>query len=111
MKISGFPVVIPLSQRGDILERIQKDVPRENARNNDVDSDDRSFEKLNSHDENIQQQRIDAQDQVRRVNANRQQATEQFPLSTQRALEAFNSNGPVAEQQLGIELVGVDIFA
>lgn len=111
MQISGFPVVVPQSQRGDITERIQKDVPRESARNKDVEDDDRSFEKLNSRDENILQQRIDAQDQVRRVNASRQQAAQQFPLSTQRALEAFNSNGPTAEQQLGIELVGVDIYA
>lgn len=34
----------------------------------------------------------------------------QLPLNTHRALKAFINNSPSPEQQLGIELAGIDVF-
>jgi hypothetical protein len=114
VQISGFPVALPATSQGlrpDVAERSQKDVPSQDLRDRDEQRQGRSLDDLRVRDEAIQQQRIEASDRTSRLNADRQQSAEQFPLNIQRALQAFANNSPTPEQQLGIELVGVDTFA
>jgi hypothetical protein len=40
-----------------------------------------------------------------------QQSRQNLPLNTQRALQAFQQNSPSIEEQLGVELAGIDTFA
>lgn len=114
MQISGFPIALPTASQGlrvDVTERSQKDVSSQDLRNRDDEREDSSLDELRVRDEALQQQRLEANDRISRLNADRQQSAEQFPLNTQRALQAFANNSPTPEQQLGIELVGVDTFA
>lgn len=114
MQISTLPIALPTASQGlrvDVTERSQKDVSSQNPRDRDEDRQDNTLDDLRIRDEAIQQQRIEASDRISRLNADRQQSVEQFPLSTQRALQAFANNSPSPEQQLGIELAGVDTFA
>ena len=50
-------------------------------------------------------------DLSRAIAESRNSVDENLPRSTQQALQAFESNNPTAEQQLGIELAGVDTYA
>ena len=111
MQISSLPIVTQApaqTQRPDITERVQKDVQRDPTQNNDDSS---SLEELRARSEEILQQRIEASEANRGINSRQRAEQDELPLSTQRALQTFAENSPSPEQQLGIELVGVDTFA
>ena len=112
MQISGlpnFPVVPAQSPRVDAANR----VPRES----DNSEDERprptevALERLGSSGENSQQQRVDSSNRANEAFFRRQNEDEDLPLSTRRALQTFAENTPSPEQQLGIELAGIDTFA
>ncbi|ARN75367.1 hypothetical protein [Oceanicoccus sagamiensis] len=110
MQISSLPIISQppaQTQRPDITERVQKDVQRDPTRNDDNDS----LEELRARSEEILQQRIESSGASSGVQARQQAQEDGLPLNTQRALQTFAENSPSPEQQLGIELVGVDTFA
>lgn len=114
MQISGFPILIPpasQAQRPDAVERSQKDIPRDGVETDERESNSLSFEDIQDFREDVIPQRVESSSQSSTINASRQQSGEQFPLNIQKALQAFADNTPTPEQQLGIELVGVDTFA
>ena len=114
MQISGFSTITQApsqTQRPDIVERVKKDVQRENTRSNDDERSNGSLEELQARSAEILQQRIESSEANSAVNDRRRVQEEDLPLSTRRALQTFAENSPSPEQQLGIELVGVDTFA
>lgn len=114
MQISGLPIVIsPASQaqRPDTLERAQKDISRDVQGNDERERSSRSFDDIQAASADVEFERVEPSTQTRNLNDRRQPVDEQFPLNIQRALQAFADNTPTPEQQLGIELVGVDTFA
>lgn len=120
MQISSLPIVLPppsQTQRQDINDRVVKDVQRETTRNTGDDRGSSSLEELQARSEELLQQRVESVDTASNVNnsnssnVNRQPSNnDDLPLTTQKALQSFADNSPSAEQQLGIELAGVDIF-
>jgi hypothetical protein len=113
VQVSGFSTIIQppsQTQRPDVVERVQKDVQREKSRSND-ERNNGSLEQLNARSEAILQQRIESSEASKEVNDRRRELEEDLPLNTRRALQVFADNSPSPEQQLGIELVGVDTFA
>ncbi len=111
MQISSLPIIIQPSaqtQRPDIAERVQKDVQRDPTQNNDDTS---SLEELRARSEELLQQRVESSSASASIQARQQAERDDLPLNTQRALQTFAENSPSPEQQLGIELVGVDTFA
>ena len=111
MQISSLPIITQppaQTQRPDIAERVQKDVQRNPTQNNDEAS---SLEELRARSEEILQQRIESSSANSGVNARQRAQEDGLPLNTQRALQTFAENSPSPEQQLGIELAGVDTFA
>ena len=114
MQISGLPILIPpasQAQRPDAVDRSQKDIPTDVSEIDERESNRRSFEDIQEARGDVIPQRVESSNQSSAINASRQQPDEQFPLNIQRALQAFADNTPTPEQQLGIELVGVDTFA
>ncbi|MEE8059848.1 MAG: hypothetical protein V3T17_18750 [Pseudomonadales bacterium] len=113
MQISGFstlPVVPSQNQRPDIAERQQKDVQRETNRNENKSSAS-TVEQLQTDSEGIQQRNVESSNRSSEVISRRQAEDQDLPLSTRRALQIFAANTPTPEQQLGIELAGIDTFA
>lgn len=117
MQISGFPVFSPLigpSQRADASDRPQKEVRRETVEidsSSDKRNNNSSLDEIRSGYADILQQRVESSAASGKTSAQRSSNEDSLPLKTQRALQAFAENTPSPEQQLGIELVGVDTFA
>lgn len=114
MQISSLPIVVPTtpqSQRPDIAERVQKEVSRQADQPVEQADDGRSLEEQQASNNDVQQQRIEARNEITRINTRSSGDSESLPLNIQRALQAFNDNSPTPEQRLGIELIGVDTFA
>ena len=112
MQISGLPnlpVVPAQNQRVDATGRL----PRETSRSEDerANPSEAALQQLRSPDEENQQQRVDAGNRADETFFRRQAEDEDLPLSTRRALQTFAENTPSPEQQLGIELAGIDTFA
>ncbi len=106
---SSLPIPPSQNRRGDIAERPIRDVPRETNRSADQRPGS-TFDKLNNRDR-LQSQRAESPDRASVVNARRQLEDESVSHSTRRALHTFAENTPSPEQQLGIELAGIDTFA
>lgn len=112
MQISGLPVVplqLPQNQRQDIAARVQRDVQRETNRNED-DNAQRSLEELRLQANSGQPRRAEASSEISGVLPRKQGEGRDLPLNTKRALKLFAENTPSPEQQLGIELAGIDTF-
>ncbi|MFA7552963.1 MAG: hypothetical protein WCY88_01845 [Spongiibacteraceae bacterium] len=116
MQISGLPIVSSITppsvqtQRTDITERVQKDVQRETTRSNDERSNS-SLDELKARSQEILQQRLESSARANAVNSKQRAEDDNLSRNTRRALDAFAQNTPSLEQQLGIELVGVDTYA
>ena len=114
MQISGLPITTTFpaqTQRSDTVERVEREARRDESRNkNDRAIDELSNPKLS--DETLRLQRVELANELEKISA-RSNLNEDIdlPLNTRQALKAFVENAPSAEQQLGIELVGVDTFA
>lgn len=115
MQISALPVqsVQPVqNQRQDIVERVQRDVQRGSNRSvNDEQSNTPLAELVESSDQLSLQSTIESLLDAARNNNSQQQNDNNLSFNSRQALQAFNENIPSPQQQLGIELVGVDTFA
>jgi hypothetical protein len=119
VQISGLPILsITTSQgpRPDVVERLQ----RQGNRSEDDSSsftrpssqpDSATLAQLRPASENTRQQRVESSVRASELVSRRRPEDENLPFNTQRALRAFTQNSPSPEQQLGIELAGIDIFA
>ena len=117
MQISSLPIVLPApqTQRPDISDRVVKDVQRETARDTDDKRSNSSLEELQARSAELQQPRVESSASTSSFNNDERfkrepSRSDDLPLSTQKALQTFANNGPTPEQQLGIELAGVDVF-
>ena len=89
MQISSLPIITQppaQTQRPDITERVQKDVQRDPARNNDDNS---SLEELRARSEELLQQRVESSNANSGVQARQRAQEDGLPLNTQRALQTF----------------------
>ena len=115
MQISGsanFPVVPAQNQRPDIADRLQREVQREGARTEDQVRDERlQSQAISPSLEQPSIERIESPRRSESADARRQAEDEDLSLNARRALQAFAANSPTPEQQLGVELAGVDTFA
>ncbi len=112
MQISGLPVIPPQAsqnRRADVVERDQRDV--DVNREEDETSRGQSLEARQFLAEDFFQQRVESSSTSDSIAYRQQAETSNLPLNTQKALQAFKQNAPSPEQQLGIELVGVDLYA
>ncbi len=114
MQISGFPLIAPpapQNRRTDVVERGQSDVEVEVNRDGDEDRRSRSLDEHRVLAEDFLQQRVESSRANDSIQFRRQAEQNDFPLNVQKALQTFVENSPSPEQQLGIELVGVDTYA
>lgn len=111
MQITGLPITLSSpahSQRPDVTERLQKDIQRDTNRTEDNRSQS-SFGEASAFRDGFQQQ-VESTERPAAVYLQRQPEQEGLSLNVRRALQAFADNSPSAEQQLGIELAGIDTF-
>lgn len=94
----------PVQQRP---EREQQDLRREQSR--ELNQPPTRVTEPTSNDNNLR--RIDIAERVRESNFQRNEVRQDLPFRSQQALQTFQQNRPTIEQQLGVEIVGVDIFA
>ena len=94
----------PVQQRP---ERQQQDLQREQGR--EVNQPPTRVTERSDSDNNIR--RIDVAERTRETNFQRREAEQDLSFRSQQALQTFQENSPSIEQQLGVEIVGVDTFA
>jgi hypothetical protein len=119
VQISGLSIALPQSPNQQRPEsaaralRIQEQQPRS--------SEQGSGDTLAANRERQEQQRpVFASSEADRIDLRRiseaqtqqsRQNSQNLSLNTQRALQAFQQNSPSIEEQLGVELAGIDTFA
>ncbi len=114
MQIAGLPnlpIASNLAQRPDASERLQREQPRESNRTEDQREQIVEQGQQTSQSQEVIEQRVESPDRTNETQTRRQAEDENLPLNTRRALQAFAENTPSPEQQLGIELAGIDVFA
>lgn len=114
MQISGFPLIAPSTsqnRRTDVVEPGQGDVDIDVNREGDEDRRSRSLEGNRVFAEDFLQQRVELSPANDSIQFRQQAEQGDLPLNIQKALQTFTENAPSPEQQLGIELVGVDTYA
>jgi len=114
LQISGFPLITPSApqnRRADNVERGQSDVAIEVDREGNEDRQSRSLDENRVLAEDFLQQRVESSRATDSIQFRQQVEQSDLPLNTQKALQTFAENSPSPEQQLGIELVGVDTYA
>lgn len=117
MQISGLPLVSSITpsstqtQRVDITERVQKDIPRESPRSANDERSNSSLDELKARSREILQQRLESSARANSANTKHRAEDDKLSRNARRALDTFAQNMPSPEQQLGIELVGVDTYA
>jgi hypothetical protein len=114
LQISGFPLnapSAPQNRRTDIVDRGQSDVEVDVNREGDEDRQSRSLDGNRVLAEDFFQQRVESSRANDSIQFRQQAEQGDLPLNIQKALQTFTENSPSPEQQLGIELVGVDTYA
>ena len=100
-----------LNQRADIADRLQRDVPRPPNRSSNDQRRNASLEELQARYDDLQRSQVESAPETFTVDQRPPLEQDGVSRNTQRAIQTFLDNTPSAEQQLGIELVGVDTFA
>ena len=88
-------------------ERQQQDLQREQGR--EINQPPSRVTEPSNNDNNLR--RIDVTERTRESNFQRREEQQDLSFRSQLALQTFQDNRPSIEQQLGVEIVGVDIFA
>lgn len=88
-------------------ERQQQDLQREQGR--EINQPPSRVTEPSNNDNNLR--RIDVAERTRESNFQRREEQQDLSFRSQLALQTFQDNRPSIEQQLGVEIVGIDTFA
>jgi hypothetical protein len=108
--LPSFNLNSPQNTRPDNAERVQKLVQREGPRGTDDQRSNSSLDELRARAEEILQQRVEASSAPSNINSRQRVDDDQLPFNVRQALQSFSDNTPSPEQQLGIELAGIDTY-
>ncbi|WP_019529969.1 hypothetical protein [Dasania marina] len=106
MQIANSTISPQIPRVSDNAQRVLRDAPQRQQPNQaDVPPT------ISESDSELQLQR--RQELARAIAASRSanDIDQSLPRSSQQAIRAFESNKPTVEQQLGIELIGIDTYA
>lgn len=94
----------PIQQRP---ERQQQDLQRDQGR--ELNQSPARVTEPSNDDNNLR--RIEVSERTRETNFQRREEQQDLSFRSQLALQTFQDNRPSIEQQLGVEIVGIDTFA
>lgn len=94
----------PIQQRP---ERQQQDLQRDQGR--ELNQSPARVTEPSNNDNNLR--RIEVSERTRETNFQRREEQQDLSFRSQLALQTFQDNRPSIEQQLGVEIVGIDTFA
>ena len=104
MQIANSTISPQIPRVSDNAQRVLRDAPQQQQTNQaDVPPT------ISESDSELQRR----QELARAIAASRSanDIDQSLPRSSQQAIRAFESNKPTVEQQLGIELIGIDTYA
>ena len=115
MRVAGSPVHLQTLQRQqqNQLEQVQQKQLIKQRQADEVNQ--AALDKLQQRRERLEtrtiEQSFEAMDSSRLRKMDDAQAIADLPHRNQQAIQTFADNGPSAEERLGVELAGIDVFA